>query len=89
MLVCLTQGGIVSPSLSTLDGGYLPAFGALEDGIPSAFGAWDVSSGVLLVKEAGGRVTEPQGNNWSIESKDILVSNTLIHEKLLENLTLL
>ena len=40
-------------------------------------------------KEAGGRITEPQGNNWTIESKDILVSNTLIHEKLIENLTLL
>ena len=50
---------------------------------------WDVSSGVLLVKEAGGRVTEPQGNNWTTKSRDILVSNTLIHEKLLENLTLL
>ena len=50
---------------------------------------WDVSSGVLLVKEAGGRVTEAKGNNWTTESRDILVSNTLIHEKLLENLTLL
>ena len=50
---------------------------------------WDVSAGVLLIKEAGGRVTEPQGNNWTTKSRDILVSNTLIHEKLLENLTLL
>ena len=50
---------------------------------------WDVSAGVLLVKEAGGRVTEPQGDNWTTKSKDILVSNTLIHEKLSENLTLL
>ena len=50
---------------------------------------WDVSAGVLLIKEAGGRVTEPRGNNWTTISRDILVSNTLIHEKLLENLTLL
>jgi myo-inositol-1(or 4)-monophosphatase len=50
---------------------------------------WDVCTGVLLVKEAGGRVTEPQGNYWGIESRDILVSNTLIHEKLIKNLTLL
>ena len=50
---------------------------------------WDVSAGVLLIKEAGGRVTEPRGNNWTTKSRDILVSNTLIHEKLLENLTLL
>ena len=50
---------------------------------------WDVCSGVLLVKEAGGRISEPQGNDWNTKSKDILASNTLIHKKLIENLTLL
>ncbi|MDC6448332.1 inositol monophosphatase family protein [Alphaproteobacteria bacterium] len=50
---------------------------------------WDVCSGVLLVKEAGGRLTEPNGNNWTTKSRDILVSNTLIHDKLIKNLTLL
>lgn len=50
---------------------------------------WDVVSGVLLIKEAGGRVSQPNGDLWDIKSKDILVSNTLIHNKLLENLTLL
>ena len=50
---------------------------------------WDVCAGVLLVKEAGGRISDPEGNNWTIKSRDILVSNTLIHLKLLENLTLL
>ena len=50
---------------------------------------WDVCSGVLLVKEAGGRLSEPNGKNWTIESKDILASNTIIHNKLIEYLTLL
>ncbi len=50
---------------------------------------WDVCSGVILVKEAGGRVTDPKGHKWDTSSKDILVSNTIIHEKLIENLTLL
>tara|TARA_Y100000768_G_C23839713_1_gene615537 strand:- start:119 stop:895 length:777 start_codon:yes stop_codon:yes gene_type:complete len=50
---------------------------------------WDVCSGVLLVNEAGGRVSQPQGKNWTTKSRDILVSNTLIHNKLIENLTLL
>ena len=40
---------------------------------------WDVSSGVLLVKEAGGKVTEPSGNDWTINSTDILASNSNIH----------
>ena len=50
---------------------------------------WDICSGVLLVKEAGGRVSEPNGSNWTTKSRDILVSNTLIHQDLSENLTLL
>ena len=50
---------------------------------------WDICSGVLLVKEAGGRISEPNGNEWTTNSRDIIVSNSLIHDKLIENLTLL
>ena len=50
---------------------------------------WDVVSGALLVKEAGGRLSVPNGDQWDIKSRDILASNTLIHNKLIENLTLL
>ena len=50
---------------------------------------WDISSGVLLVKEAGGKITEPDGKKWTTNSRDIVVSNSLIHNKLTENLTLL
>ena len=50
---------------------------------------WDICSGVLLVKEAGGKISEPNGDKWTTKSRDITVSNSLIHNKLLENLTLL
>ena len=50
---------------------------------------WDVISGVLLIKEAGGRISEPNGNIWNTKSRDILASNTSIHQKLIEKLTLL
>ena len=50
---------------------------------------WDICSGILLVKEAGGRISEPNGNKWTTKSRDITVSNSLIHDKLIENLTLL
>ena len=48
---------------------------------------WDVSSGVLLVREAGGKVTEPSGNSWNLLSKDILASNSNLHKIIQENLT--
>ena len=50
---------------------------------------WDVSAGVLLVKEAGGRVSQPNGEFWNIHSKDILVSNSNIHEIIQEKLEII
>jgi myo-inositol-1(or 4)-monophosphatase len=47
---------------------------------------WDIAAGALLVKEAGGKVTEPIGDPWSIESKDILASNTKIHNEVQQSL---
>ena len=47
---------------------------------------WDVSAGIILVKEAGGKITQPDGKEWNSDSRDILVSNTKIHEKMLEKL---
>jgi myo-inositol-1(or 4)-monophosphatase len=46
--------------------------------------SWDSAAGFLLVSEAGGRVTDFSGKPWSIRSRDILASNGLIHEQLLE-----
>ena len=43
---------------------------------------WDVSAGVLLVREAGGMVTLTNGKDWTTESRDILASNLLIHQEL-------
>lgn len=47
---------------------------------------WDMSSGVLLVREAGGEVTELNGNPWNVSSKNILASNSSVHEIVLEKL---
>lgn len=45
---------------------------------------WDVAAGILLVKEAKGKVSDWQGGEWSLGSKDVLASNGLVHEQLLE-----
>jgi len=47
---------------------------------------WDIAAGVLLVEEAGGRVTDLKGNKWNINKPDILATNGFIHEKLLNML---
>ncbi|RME84159.1 MAG: inositol monophosphatase [Caldilineae bacterium] len=45
---------------------------------------WDWGAGVLLVKEAGGRVTDYKGAEWSGRARGLVVSNGLIHDELLE-----
>ena len=47
---------------------------------------WDVAAGALLVKEAGGKVTDFKGAGWNLQSKDILASNGKIHSEVLRTL---
>ncbi|KAG4069290.1 hypothetical protein HA402_012143 [Bradysia odoriphaga] len=46
---------------------------------------WDSAAGFLIVEEAGGKVTDFDGNRYSPYKKEILASNGLIHSGL-ENL---
>ena len=49
--------------------------------------AWDTSAGVLLVEEAGGRVTHVDGSKFDVaESRDVLATNGLIHQELMDEM---
>lgn len=49
---------------------------------------WDVAAGSLLVEEAGGRVTDIDGNKLRLEEyPSIVASNGLIHDELLKALS--
>ncbi len=45
---------------------------------------WDIAASVLIVEEAGGKVTDFKGNTWRAERSDIVFSNGRIHEHILE-----
>lgn len=45
---------------------------------------WDMAAGSLMVIEAGGRLSDFSGGNFSIYGDELLASNGLIHESLLE-----
>jgi myo-inositol-1(or 4)-monophosphatase len=44
---------------------------------------WDTAAGVLIVEEAGGRVTGFSGGAFNIDSRQTLATNGLIHEGLI------
>ena len=46
--------------------------------------AWDVAAGFLILTEAGGKVTNFKGETFSVYGKQILATNGLIHNNMLE-----
>jgi myo-inositol-1(or 4)-monophosphatase len=47
--------------------------------------SWDTAAGVLLVREAGGTVTRFDGSPFLLNSREVLASNGIIHQELMEN----
>ncbi len=45
---------------------------------------WDTAAGVLLVKEAGGTVTDFSGGKFLLDSREVLATNGLLREEMLE-----
>jgi myo-inositol-1(or 4)-monophosphatase len=45
--------------------------------------AWDTAAGILIVEEAGGRVTGFQGQPPQITDRDVMATNGLIHDEML------
>jgi myo-inositol-1(or 4)-monophosphatase len=60
------------------------ACGRVESIIIPGANAWDVAAGVLLVKEAGGQVTDFAGQDWTLNSQDLCATNKTIHNQLIE-----
>jgi myo-inositol-1(or 4)-monophosphatase len=46
---------------------------------------WDTAAGVLIVQEAGGKVTRFDGGPFRLDSREVLATNGLIHVEVLEN----
>lgn len=44
---------------------------------------WDMAAGVLIVREAGGRVTDLKGSPWSVDSDCVVAANPTLHGILL------
>ena len=64
------------------------AAGRLDGFWEMGLNPWDVGAGVFLVREAGGRVSDFRGGTDAISGRQIVASNGLLHDWLLERLEL-
>jgi myo-inositol-1(or 4)-monophosphatase len=46
--------------------------------------AWDTAAGTLIVEEAGGRVSNFSNDKFSNYAPEIVASNGLIHDRMIE-----
>jgi len=46
--------------------------------------AWDMAAGVLIIREAGGQVTKFDGSEFQIDGREILATNRLVHQEMID-----
>lgn len=74
--------GIRRPGSAATDLAYV-ACGRFDGFYEYSLSPWDVAAGVLLVKEAGGVITDFSGSDEAIFSKEIIATNPHIHSEFL------
>ncbi len=79
--VMLRTAGVRRPGAASLDLAYLAA-GRLDGFWELGLKPWDMAAGILLIREAGGTVTELGGGKHPMESGNILAGNLKIHHEL-------
>jgi myo-inositol-1(or 4)-monophosphatase len=74
------RGGAAALDLAYVAAGRLDGFWELT------LSSWDIAAGVLLIEEAGGRVTDFFGGNTYLESGHLIATNGLLHEWMCEGI---
>lgn len=78
--------GLRRPGSASVDLAYVAA-GRFDGFFESGLMPWDVAAGVLLVREGGGRVTDYRNRPEAVFSGQIVASNGLIHDAMLDAIT--
>ena len=78
----LRSHGVRRAGSAALDLAYV-ASGRLDAFWEFNLNPWDTAAGILLVEEAGGKVTGFSGQHYCIDSREILASNGLIHGEMI------
>ena len=75
--------GIRRPGAAAIDLAYV-ACGRLDAFWEHGLQPWDCAAGSIIIKEAGGKVTDFQGGNDYLFSRTLIASNTTVHNEILD-----
>ncbi|MGA1978161.1 MAG: inositol monophosphatase family protein [Bacteroidales bacterium] len=84
--LCRNTHGIRRLGSASIDLAYV-ACGRFEAFFEYDLKPWDVAAGVILVREAGGCVSDFSGNNENITGKEIAAANRMVFPEFLENVS--
>lgn len=79
--VCINTSGIRRTGSAAIDLAYL-AMGRLDGFWEVDLKPWDIAAGLLIVKEAGGVVTDLEFNDQYLESGNVIAGNPKMHQAL-------
>jgi len=60
------------------------SYDALVASFKGTIHRYDVAAGLLLIREAGGRITDHQGNDYVPGGPDLVATNGLVHDELID-----
>jgi myo-inositol-1(or 4)-monophosphatase len=87
-LICLdhfmrNSHGVRRMGSASIDLAYV-ACGRFEAFFEYGLNPWDISAGTLLIREAGGRVSDFSGNEKNVTGSEIIAANNLVYSEFLE-----
>jgi myo-inositol-1(or 4)-monophosphatase len=84
--LCLTSQGIRRLGSAATDLAYV-ACGRFEGFYEYGLHPWDIAAGIILVREAGGMVSDFSGNENNLNGDEILASSGQVYKEFLENVS--
>jgi myo-inositol-1(or 4)-monophosphatase len=84
--LCLHSQGIRRLGSAATDLAYV-ACGRFEGFYEYGLHPWDIAAGIILVREAGGRVSDFSGNENNLNGDEILASSLPVYKEFLENVS--
>lgn len=80
---CKTTHGIRRLGSAAIDMAYV-ACGRFETFYEYGLHPWDIAAATILVREAGGKVSDFRGNEKNLSGSDVIASNNLLYPEFLE-----